>query len=197
MENRFRIALVVGSVRKDRQGIKVARWLTEKVRERGHAVDVVDPMEKPLPFVDKMYKEFEEGKAPVEMQEIHEIFDRADGFLFVTPEYNRSTSATMKNTLDTFQWEFFFKPAALASYSDGGFGGVRSVQHLQNIAIELGMTPTPIAFHVPKVDKTFEEPGQPIEKKREGSEKRVARFLEEFEWYLRALKREREIGTPY
>ena len=52
-----KIVLIVGSVRRDRNGIKVARWMEHKLKERGHEVTFVDPMEINLPLLDRMYKE--------------------------------------------------------------------------------------------------------------------------------------------
>ncbi len=54
-----KIALIVGSVRRDRQGIKVARWLEEKLKNRNHIVFFIDPLELNLPLLDRMYKEME------------------------------------------------------------------------------------------------------------------------------------------
>ena len=54
-----KIALIVGSVRRDRQGIKVARWLEEKLKKRNHTVFFIDPLELNLPLLDRMYKEME------------------------------------------------------------------------------------------------------------------------------------------
>ena len=52
-----KIALIVGSVRQERQGIKVARWMEEKLKNRNHIVFFIDPLELNLPLLDKMYKE--------------------------------------------------------------------------------------------------------------------------------------------
>ena len=108
-----KIALIVGSVRRDRQGIKVARWMEEKLRIRNHMVFFIDPLELNLPVLDRMYKEMTGYK-----------INDADGYLAVTPEYNRSISSAMKNTLDYFLEEYYFKPSAIVSYSPGMFGGI-------------------------------------------------------------------------
>ena len=52
-----KIALIVGFVRQERQGMKVARWMEEKLKSRNHTVFFVDPLELNLPLLDKMYKE--------------------------------------------------------------------------------------------------------------------------------------------
>ena len=55
----------------------------------------------------------------------------ADGYMPITPEYNHITSAALKNTLDYFLEEYYFKPSAIVSYSVGGFGGVNAVHILK------------------------------------------------------------------
>ena len=102
----------------------------------------------------------------------------------VTPEYNHSTSAAMKNTLDYFLEEYYFKPSAIVSYSPGGFGGINAAQQMRLIFAELGAPSIPSSFPISRVHEVFDE--------------RVIRFLDEFEWYIEALKNQREPkGTPY
>lgn len=168
-----------------------------KLEGRGHTVDFVDPQKTPLPFVDLMYKEFDKGKAPENIEKIHKIFDAADGYIFVAPEYNHGISGVLKNTLDIYQKEFFFKPAGIVSYSSGGFGGIRGVEQLRLVCIELGMVPTPIAIAVSTVEESFEEPGQPAAKSEERYKRSFERFIGEYEWYLKVLKDGRKTGTPY
>ena len=57
----LKVAVIYGSVRTDRQGIKAAKYLHAKLLERGYQVDFIDPLEYKLPFLDKMYKEYEPG----------------------------------------------------------------------------------------------------------------------------------------
>jgi len=94
------ISLVYGSVRSERQGIKAARYLEKKLNERDVTVHFIDPMEYELPLLDKMYKEFPEGKAPEPMETIAKKFRESDGFLIVTGEYNHSIPPALKNILD-------------------------------------------------------------------------------------------------
>lgn len=109
------IALFVGSVRRDRQGIKVAHWIEEKLTARGHIVYFIDPLELNLPLLDRMYKEME--NPPSKLRDLQNKIKNAEGFLAVTPEYNHSTSAAMKNTLDYFLEEYFFKPSVIVLFS--------------------------------------------------------------------------------
>ena len=143
-----KIAIIVGSVRQNRQGIKVARWMEEKLKERGHVVYFIDPLELELPFLDKMYKEITDP--PENLKQLRNQIVEADGYMPITPEYNHSTSAAMKNTLDYFLEEYYFKPSAIVSYSVGGFGGVNAVQQLRVIFAELGAPSVHHHFQYPK-----------------------------------------------
>ena len=93
-----RIAVIVGSVRRDRKGIGVARWIQRKLEERNHNVYFIDPMELDLPLLDRMYKEMENPSE--KLVELRAKIKNAEGYIPVTPEYNRSTSSAMKNTLE-------------------------------------------------------------------------------------------------
>jgi len=187
-----KIALIIGSVRRDRQGIKVGRWLEEKLASRGHTVYFIDPIEFDLPLLDRMYKEMSDP--PEKIKTLREMIKSADGYLAVTPEYNHSTSSAMKNTLDYFLEEYFFKPSAIVSYSVGSFGGVNAAQHLRQIFAELGAPSISSSFPIGKVHEVFDNNGKLLD---EAYDRRVKRFLDEFEWYIEAFKNQREKGTPY
>ena len=95
-----RIALIVGSVRENRQGIKVARWMEEKLKSCDHTVYFIDPLELNLPLLNKMYKEMTNPTS--QLVDLRNKINDAEGYMPVTPEYNHNTSAAMKNTLDYF-----------------------------------------------------------------------------------------------
>jgi NAD(P)H-dependent FMN reductase len=190
--NMAKIALIVGSVRQERQGIKVARWMEEKLKNRNHVVFFIDPLELNLPLLDKMYKEMTDP--PEKMKSLQSKINDAEGYLAVTPEYNVGTSGAMKNTLDYFLEEYFFKPSAIVSYSPGMFGGINAAQQLRLIFAELGAPSISSSFSIPKLHKVFSEDGKLID---EAYDKRVLKFLAEFEWYIEAFKNQRAKGTPY
>lgn len=187
----FRFAVLYGSVRRDRKGIGVARFLVDQLRARGHEVDLVDVKERPLPLLDRMHKEYDEGEAPAAMQEIHEILERADGFVIVSGEYNHGLQPGLKNLLDTFQREYFFKPAGIASYSNGAFAGQRAAPHLRAVLHELGMYSLSTMFAVSRVGKSFDQDGNVLD---EAYLRRVKGMLDELEWLADALKRKRAQG---
>ena len=161
-------------------------------KERGHTVYFIDPLELNLPLLDKMYKEI--INPPENLNQLRNQIVEAAGYMPITPEYNHSISAAMKNTLDYFLEEYYFKPSAIVSYSVGGFGGVNAVQHLRGIFAELGAPSISSSFSISKVQNVFDDAGKLREQLYE---KRVIRFIEEFEWYIEAFKNQRAKGTPY
>jgi len=187
-----KIVVIVGSVRSERQGIKVANWVVKKLKEKNHEVHLVDPAQLQLPILDKMYKEM---KNPSEkLQKLHTIIKEADGYIPITPEYNHSVSSAMKNTLDYFLEEYFFKPSGIISYSVGSFGGILAGNHLRQILAEMGCLAIPSQLTISKVQDVFDENGELIDS---NYERRLERFFNEFDWYVIALSEQRKKGTPY
>ncbi len=190
----FKIAVIYGSVRSERQGIKAAKFLANQLEKRNHEVVLIDALEANFPLLDKMLKEYPEGEAPSNIQSVGTQLQQADGFVIVSGEYNHSIPPALKNLLDHFQQEYYFKPSAIATYSAGPFGGVRAAVHLRAITGELGMPSISSMFPISKVQSSFTEEGEAID---EAYNRRVQRFFDEFEWYLTALKQQRQQGTPY
>ncbi len=187
-----KIVVIIGSVRSERHGIKVAKWVVSKLEDKGHQISLVDPMELDLPLLDKMYKEM---KSPSEkLQKLQKIIKEADGYVPITPEYNHSISSALKNTLDYFLEEYFFKPSAIISYSVGPFGGVVAGNHLRQVLAEMGAPAIPSQFPISKVHETFDVDGKLLDG---NYDRRFSKFLDEFEWYVSALSKQRESGTPY
>lgn len=184
-----RIAVIYGSARAQRQGIKAARFVVKKLEQRGYDVTLVDSEAYPLPLLDRMYKEFDEGEAPDTMQAVAGILDAADGFVVVSGEYNHSIPAALKNLLDHFQSEYVYKPAGIVTYSAGPFGGVRALINLRALLAELGTPTIPSAFPISAIAKSFDDEGNAIDK---AYDNRIGKFLDEFDWYVAALKRQRE-----
>ncbi len=184
----YTISLIYGSVRENRQGIKAAKFLEKKLIERGVRVNLIDPLKYKLPLLDKMYKEFKPGTAPENMEKLSKLLTESDGFLVVTGEYNHSIPPALKNLLDHFQKEYLYKPSAIASYSGGSFGGVRAAVHLRVILGELGTPSIPSMLPFPKVWDLFDNN---YITNNEIVEKSTSKFLDEFLWYVEALKKQR------
>jgi NAD(P)H-dependent FMN reductase len=187
-------AILYGSVREARQGIKVARFVEDQLRRRGHAVTLVDAKECDLPLLDRMYKEYPKGEAPEVMERLATLYRAVDGFVIVSGEYNHGIPPALKNLLDHFLEEYFWRPSAIVCYSAGAFGGVRAAMQLRMTLAELGMASIPSLFPVPRVQDAFDEDG---EAKDPAYERRVGRFLDELEWHARALRAARAGGVPY
>ena len=188
----LKTAVIYGSARRARKGINVARFAVRKLEERQHDVTLIDTAEYELPLLDLMYKEYDAGTAPAPMQAVGEILAAADGFVIVTGEYNHSVPAALKNLLDHYQSEYLYKPSAIVTYSAGPFAGVRALVNMRGIMAELGSPAIPSAFPVSAVFKAFDDDGNAVDK---AYDERVGKFLDEYEWYARALKRERDGGA--
>ena len=188
-------AVVFGSVRRDRRGIGLARFLVDSIRSRGHVATLVDPMETPLPLLDRMYKEYPKGEAPEPLETLAALFRSVDGIVVVSAEYNHSIPPALSNLLDHFLEEFFWKPSAIACYSAGPFGGVRAAMQLRAMLGELGMPSIPSLFVAPKVQDAYNDDGTP--KEPEVAARRVDKFLKELTWYAESLKVSRVSGVPY
>lgn len=191
----LRIVVLLGSVRTERKGIRAARFVHRSLVERGHDVTLVDPKELKLPLLDRMYKEYERGKAPAELERLATLYRAADAFVIVSAEYNHSIPPALSNLLDHFLEEYFFRPSAIVCYSAGAFGGVRAAMQLRAMLGELGMPSISSLFPIPKVGQALDEAGTPQD---EGMmTKRFVRFASELEWYASALRAARQRGVPY
>jgi NAD(P)H-dependent FMN reductase len=123
-----------------------------------------------------MYKEMVNPSE--KLRDLRNKVKEAEGYLSVTPEYNHSTSAAMKNPLDYFLEEYYINPSAIVSYSAGGLGSVNAAQHLRLIFAELGAPSISSSFPISRVQDDFDEHGKLMD---ERYDKRVIRFLDEFE----------------
>lgn len=188
------IPVLLGSVRRDRQGIKAARMALRELEGRGHAPVLVDPLELQLPLLDRMYKEYPKGEAPEALERLAELYRRADGFLIVSAEYNHGIPPALKNLLDHFLEEYLWRPSGIVCYSAGRFGGVRAAMQLRMTLGELGMPSIPALLPIPQIGKVLRDDGAIQD---DGVRKTAGRFLAEFEWYAEALKARRAQGVPY
>jgi len=193
----LKIAIIYGSVRSERLGLRAARYVETKLKSKGHITTIIDPLEYNLPLLDKMYKEYnndKNGKAPDNMEKLSNLLKDSDAFIIVSGEYNHSIPPALSNLLDHFMPEYFWKPSAIVSYSTGGFGGVRAAVQLRSMLSELGMPSIPSTFPISKVHESLSEEGLD----NEGSyDKRIGRFIDELEWYANALREQRNKGVPY
>jgi NAD(P)H-dependent FMN reductase len=190
----FRIPVIYGSIRSERRGIKAARYVVAELRRRGCEPCLIDPLEYPLPLLDKVHNEYEPGTAPHVVEELALIFRNADGFVIVSGEYNHSIPPVLSNLLDHFLEEYFWRPSGIVCYSGGRFGGVRAAMQLRAMLGELGMPSIPTLLPVPNVWESFDDEGNPVDSR---FAERNAQFFDEFLWYTEALQTQRAKGVPY
>ena len=190
----LKIAVLVGSVRSDRQGIKAARFVERTLAARGHDVTVVDPVTLQLPLLDRMYKEFARGEAPEMLEHLAALYRAADAFVVVSGEYNHSIPPALSNLLDYFLEEYLWRPSAIVCYSAGSFGGVRAAMQLRAMLCELGMPSISSLFPIPKIQAALDAEGRGQDP---AFDRRFQRFASELEWYAEALRDRRLKGVPY
>src|SRR5215213_8070053 len=128
-----------GSYRADRAGIRLARFLVSGFAARGAAAELIDARAVGLPMRDRMYKEYPAGAAPAALKALAGKIRGADGFVFVAGEYNWGVQPGLKNLTDHFLEEWFWRPAAIASYSASRLAGARSNLAWHGILSEMGM----------------------------------------------------------
>ncbi|MDQ1483069.1 MAG: hypothetical protein QOF35_1145 [Actinomycetota bacterium] len=133
-----RIAVILGSTRPGRRGEQVALWVMDQARHRTDAeFELVDLVDHPLPHLDEPLPPNMGAYQNTHTQEWAAVIGRFDGFVFITPEYNHSTSGVLKNAIDYVYAEWNNKAMGVVSY--GATGGTRAAEHLRLIAAELQM----------------------------------------------------------
>ena len=190
----LKVAVLVGSVRSDRQGIKAARFVERSLSERGHDVTIVDPVSLQLPLLDRMYKEYRTGEAPAMLEQLAALYRSVDAFVVVSGEYNHSIPPALSNLLDYFLEEYFWRPSAIVCYSSGAFGGVRAAMQLRAMLCELGMPSISSLFPIAKIQDALNNDGVANDP---ALGRRFERFASELEWYASALQSQRRQGVPY
>ncbi|MGI8893244.1 MAG: NADPH-dependent FMN reductase, partial [Bacteroidia bacterium] len=161
------------------------------LKDKDRQLTMIDPAEYELPILKERHKYLEDPSESIE--KLHQIFTDSDGFILVACEYNHGISSALKNILDHFYFEFYFKACGIVSYSTGGFGGIRSADMLRLICSTMGMPPIPHSVAISNIKTTLTEEG---ETKDENLLKSFKKFTGQFEWYLNAYKTQREKGVP-
>jgi len=194
------VAVLLGSVRSERMGERVAKWAIAQLEKSGHEEVLVDAAALELPLLDKMWKEIK-NDPPAKYVDLHrklaplaELYARTDGFCIVSAEYNHSVPPGLTNLIDYFLEEYFWRPSAIVSYSATAFGGVRAAMQLRALLAEAGMPSIPSIRPIPQVQNALSKDGAALT--QELTEK-SGRFFDEFEWTMRAMKAERAKGVPY
>ena len=164
-----RILVFYGSYRSDRMGIRLAQFIVEGLRGRGDDVELIDAKAVGLPMLDRMYKEHPKGAAPAALEALAGKIRDADGFVFITGEYNWGIQPGLKNLTDHFLEEWFWRPAAIASYSAGRLGGARASTAWHGTLSEMGMVVISSTIGVGPIAQTLVARGQADRRGRRGA----------------------------
>ena len=190
--------VLYGSYRRDRIGIRLANYLVRELGARGHSASLVDARAIGLPMLDRMYKEHAPGTAPPAMAELASRIRAADGFVFVTGEYNWGVQPGLKNLTDHFLEEWFWRPAAIASYSPGRLAGVRGALAWLPTLSEMGMVPISSTLAVGQIGSALTADAMPTGDGGTALAQAFSRFAADLEWWAEAARRQRaETPPPY
>ncbi|MFI6741146.1 NADPH-dependent FMN reductase [Nonomuraea sp. NPDC050451] len=190
----LKVAVILGSTRDGRLGTVVSNWIVGRLDQRGDmAADLIDLVETPLPTVFPVL-----GQPPAS-QEARDLLAAvsprmaaADAFVIVTPEYNRSFPAALKNAIDWHGPEWHAKPVAFVSY--GGFSaGTRAVEQLRLVLAELHAVTIRDSIGFQRVWEQFDGEGRTVDPAVEPATKVM---LDRLAWWAQAL-REAKAVRPY
>jgi NAD(P)H-dependent FMN reductase len=154
-----RLQIIIASTRPGRLGLPIGEWVRERASEHGaFDVDLVDLSELGLPLLDEPNHPRLRRYTQPHTREWSERVDAADAFAIVTPEYNHTFTAPLKNALDYLHHEWREKPVGFVSYG-GVSAGTRAVVALQPVVAALGMRPAGAAVHIPFIRQFLGEDG--------------------------------------
>jgi len=182
----LRIPVLLGSVRRGRQSIRVARFACDRLRKGGADAPLLDLADYNLPIMEERLHMRDDP--PPGLVSFSAAIREADAVVVVSPEYNGSMPGVLKNALDYIYGEWFRKPVGIVTVSAGGFGGVQVHYFLQLLFLRLKALPV-AGMPVSNVSRSFSKDGEPVE---ERYEKTFAGFIETLDWYTRAINAARD-----
>jgi NAD(P)H-dependent FMN reductase len=193
-----KLLVIVGSTRPTRAADLVLPWLTEKVSaHQAFDAEIVDLRDWPLPIFAEHSGTIGDSSDPTYSDPIVKAWNTkiksADAYLIVTPEYNHSAPAGLKNAIESVWASYGFrnKPVAFLSYAGGQTGGVRAIEHLAHVFIEVEAAPVRNSVVIPHVRDAFDEYGQP---KNPVTNAAADIMLDDLAWWSAALEKARANG---
>ncbi len=191
-----KILVFYGSYRADRAGIRLANFLLARLSARGEDAELIDARAIGLPMLDRMYKEYAPGTAPPALAELAGKIRAADAFVFVTGEYNWGVQPGLKNLTDHFLEEWFWRPAAIASYSAGRLSGVRAATAWHGTLSEMGMVVISSTLSVGPIRQTLDADSRPMGAAGAALEQAFPRFADDLAWWTEAARLQRARKAP-
>ena len=153
------IAVILSSVRPKRLNERVAKLVSDQIREKGHNVITIDPLHYKLPLLDTPIHWQNRNSAPEILRTISDKLIAADAFVVVAAEYNHTIPPALSNLMSYFFPEYKFKPSGIVSYSAGSMGGVRAAMALRPFLAELGCVSIPKVLAIGPVGQKIDENG--------------------------------------
>lgn len=190
------ILVLYGSYRSDRAGIRLADYIVRGLEAKGAAARLIDAKAVGLPMLDRMHKEYSPGAAPANMATLAAEIRAARGFVVVTGEYNWGIQPGLKNLLDHYLEEWFWRPAAIASYSGTRIGGARASYALRNTLGEMGMVVISSTLVVSQITQTLDPAGQPIGAGGASLDRAFGRFADDLLWWTEAAEAQQAKRPP-
>jgi NAD(P)H-dependent FMN reductase len=170
--------------------------VVERLRRRGEDAELIDAKAINLPMLDRMYKEYPNGEAPEALERLAGKIRDADGFVFVTGEYTWGVQPGLKNLTDHFLEEWFWRPAAIASYSGGRLSGARAATAWHGTLSEMGMVVVSSTIAVGPIGQTLSTEGEPAGEGGQAFERAFPRFADDLMWWVAAAKAQRQRKPP-
>ena len=191
-----KVLVFYGSYRSARVGIRMANFVVRELRSRGAEAELIDAREVDLPIIDRMYKEFPPGGAPQAMADLAAKIRAADAFVFVIGEYNFGPQPGLKNLTDHFLEEWYWRPAAIVSYSPSRLSGARASAAWHPILSEMGMVVISSTVAVGPIAQTFDEQGEPIGEAGRLTQGAFHRLADDLAWWSSAARNQRLLQPP-
>jgi NAD(P)H-dependent FMN reductase len=185
-----------GSYRSDRMGIRLANYIVKNLLDGGVSAELIDAKALGLPMLDRMYKEHAPGTAPAPLEALAAKIKAADAFLFVVGEYNWGVQPGLKNLTDHFLEEWFWRPAAIASYSAGRLAGARANLAWHGILSEMGMVVISSTLMVGPIGEALDANAVPAGAAGKALENAFPRFAADLAWWTAAAKAQRAKQAP-
>lgn len=197
MSNKFKVVLFLGTVRENRLGLRVAKFMQKQLEERKYEVSFFDPLVMPFPLLTKPAHFYgpERKGCPEWLCEAEKKVKEADAYVVISGEYNHSIPPALSNMLDHFPGSIVsYKPSAIVCYSAGIYGGMRAAMQLRALLSEMGTLSVSNIFGIPQVQNSFDEDGTP---KNDHMTKGAKTLLDQLDWYTAAMKNHRDsVGVP-
>ena len=196
----MKLAIVVGTTREGRQTVKQAQWVANTAKQyEDIEAEIVDLHNYPMPFFDEPVspRYNQDRKVDPRVQKWLDKISQFDAYVFVTPEYNHSIPAVLKNAFDYLTWELNRKPAAIVSH--GTVGGARAAMHLKEIISEGKAVPISNFVALAGMSELIDEKGNLAEEAKQnpyGPQGTLESLLEELLWYSNALAAARQAKAP-